>query len=126
MEDLYQEVLLEAAENPQNFGTLEDPTHEHNGFNASCGDKVHVQLKVDDTGAISEVAWKGEGCIISQAAMSAVSQAVKGLHVGEVSDLQLPDVLELLHFDTISPGRIKCCMLGLESIKKALVGEAND
>ena len=120
MEDLYQEVLLAAAENPQNFGELAEPTHEHDGFNASCGDKVHVQLKLNDTGAIKEIAWKGDGCIISQAAMSAVSESVKGLNAGEVSDLQLPDVLELLHFDTISPGRIKCCMLGLESIKKAL------
>lgn len=119
-EDLYQEVLLETAENPQNFGTLPEHTHMHDGYNASCGDKITVQLLVDNAGVITDIAWAGEGCIISQAAMSVVSEAVKGMHSGEVADLQLPDVLQLLHFDTISPGRIKCCMLGLESVRKAL------
>lgn len=119
-EDLYQEVLLEAAEHPQNFGTLSDHTHVFDGYNASCGDKVTVQLKVSEEGAVTGIAWQGEGCIISQAAMSAVSEAVKGMNTGEIEAMQLPDVLQLLHFDTISPGRIKCCMLGLESVKKAL------
>lgn len=119
-EDLYQEVLLETAENPQNFGSLAEHTHSYDGYNASCGDKITVQLLVDNAGVITDIAWKGEGCIISQAAMSVVSEAVKGMHVGEITDLQLPDVLQLLHFDTISPGRIKCCMLGLESVRKAL------
>ena len=119
-EDLYQEVLLEAAENPQNFGTLTTHTHEFDGFNASCGDKIHVQLQVDATGTTANIAWQGEGCIISQAAMSAVSEFVKGKRVVDLEELSLVDVLDLLHFDTISPGRIKCCMLGLESVRKAL------
>ncbi|NCN51206.1 MAG: iron-sulfur cluster assembly scaffold protein [Candidatus Pacebacteria bacterium] len=119
-EDLYQEVLLEAAENPQNFGTLSNFTHEFDGFNASCGDKIHVQLQVDVAGTISDIAWQGDGCIISQAAMSAVSEFVKNKPVADLEELSLADILELLHFDTISPGRIKCCMLGLESVRKAL------
>lgn len=120
MDDLYQEVLLEAAENPKNFGTLAKPTHQFDGFNASCGDKVTVHLQVSPEGTITAIAWQGDGCIISQAAMSAVSEKVTGMTVAEATTLSLPDVLELLHFDTISPGRIKCCMLGAESIRKAV------
>ena len=123
MEDLYQEVLLEAAENPQNFGELETYDTEWNGFNASCGDKISVQIQLSGDGTIADIAWKGEGCIISQAAMSAVSEAVKGKAISDLEEMTLHDVLPLLHFDTISPGRIKCCMLGLESIRKALAAK---
>ena len=123
MEDLYQEVLLEAAENPQNFGELETYDTEWNGFNASCGDKISVQIQLSGDGTIADIAWKGEGCIISQAAMSAVSEAVKGKASVQIEEMTLHDILPLLHFDTISPGRIKCCMLGLESIRKALAAK---
>ncbi len=119
-EDLYQEVLLEAAENPQNYGTLTDPDFEFQGYNASCGDKITVQLKLDSEEKVTEIAWQGDGCIISQAAMSVVSEAVKGKTLSQIQKLGLADVLGLLHFDTISPGRIKCSMLGLGSICKAI------
>ncbi len=55
-EDLYQEVLLEAAENPHNRGTLSNATHEFAGYNASCGDKIQVQLVLDASQKIVDIA----------------------------------------------------------------------
>lgn len=120
VEDLYQEVLLEEAEHPQNKGTLPNAQVVLPLRNASCGDIVTVYLSVNSDGKVFEIAWEGDGCVISQAAMSVVSEAVKGKNSAEVSALGLPDVLDLLHFDTISPGRIKCSMLGLTALQKAV------
>lgn len=120
VEDLYQEVLLEEAEDPKNKGVLPNAQIVLPLRNASCGDMVTVYLSLDSENKIAQITWEGDGCVISQAAMSVISEAVKGKLVTEVHALGLPNVLELLHFDTISPGRIKCSMLGLTAVQKAV------
>ncbi len=120
VDDLYKEVLLEEAENPKNKGVLTDAQVVVPLKNASCGDMVTLYLKMSDDGLIEAISWEGDGCVISQAAASVVSETVKGKSIADVTALGLPEVLELLHFDTISPGRIKCSMLGLTAIKNAL------
>lgn len=129
MNDLYRELILEAAAHPQNVGELAHPTHEHTETNASCGDVVSVQIEagvLDEnhttTGStiISKIAWKGEGCAISQASMSLLSETLAGKTLDEVLHLSAQDVLELLGLEEINPGREKCLLVGLQAVKKAL------
>jgi nitrogen fixation protein NifU and related proteins len=120
LEDVYHEVLLEEAENPHNQGEMAHPDRVHRGINASCGDEVTVFLKLKPDGRIDALSWVGTGCVISQAAMSLLSDALVGKTKEQLLAMGLLDMLELLHFDSISPGRIKCCMLGLQSVQQAL------
>lgn len=119
MDDIYQEFLLEAAEHPAHSGPLALFDQVQQGKHASCGDSVKMWLKWQgDT--LSDVGWEGEGCIISQASMGLLSEFVIGKTKQELAELGLADMLELLHFDSISPGRLRCVLLGLETLKKSL------
>lgn len=118
--DIYYEVLLEEAENPRNQGTLPAPAVSHRSVTASCGDQVTIYLELDEKKRISNIKWTGTGCVISQAAMSVLSDALIGKDTASLADMGLVDMLALLKFDSISPGRIKCCMLGLVCAKEAV------
>jgi nitrogen fixation protein NifU and related proteins len=120
MNDLYREVILQEAAEPQNVGSLPNATHEHSETNASCGDEVTVQLEVDDSAILKNMAWQGNGCAISQASMSLLSEVVIGKSVDDVKNLTDKALLELLGLKEINPGREKCMMLGLKAVQRAL------
>lgn len=118
MSDLYQEVILEAARHPQNQGQMDDADYVIHELNASCGDVITLYLKVNSqTGQVTDLKWQGQGCIISQAAMSELSGKIKAeqLSLTDIHALKLEDVTSLLGIDEISPGRLKCVMLGLKA-----------
>jgi len=119
MSDLYREIILHEAAHPQKKGSLTNPTHEQDETNASCGDKVTVQLTLKDD-RITQIAWQGAGCAISQASMSLISAFVEGKTKNEVEKLAKIDVLELLGLEEITPGREKCMMLGLKAVHTSL------
>lgn len=123
MSDLYKEVILEAAAEPANQGHLDHPDASQTELNASCGDTISVELKFGTNQAgqktIQDIKWTGQGCAISQASMSFVSDAVIGKTVKELQMWQLEHVLDLLGFESISYGREKCAMLGLKAIQHA-------
>lgn len=126
--DLYREVILQEAAQPQNVGSLPNPTHQHSETNASCGDQVTIQLEIEDSkdaaaadlAIVKNMAWQGNGCAISQASMSLVSEVVIGKSVLEVQELTEKTLLELLGLKEINPGREKCMMLGLKAVQRAL------
>lgn len=121
MSDFYQEVILEAAQHPQNQGQLPDADHVVSEFNASCGDQLTLYLKVDtNTGRITDLKWEGSGCVISQATMSELSAKiiVEQLTVAQVRALTVEDLEALLGIEAISPGRLKCLTLGLSALSK--------
>ena len=126
MNDLYREVILQEVAEPQNVGKLAHPTHERAETNASCGDQVTVQLEVtsvsngEESAVIKNMAWQGNGCAISQASMSLLSEVVIGKSVTEVKSLTDKTVLNLLGLEEINPGREKCMMLGLKAVQRAL------
>lgn len=120
MSDLYQQTIIEAAQHPQNLGRLKISDKAAAVTNASCGDDVQIWLKFDDHKHISEVGWEGQGCIISQAAMSELSEFLKGKSALEVQQFSQTEMLNLLGLKEISAGRLKCLMLGLEAVKRAL------
>ncbi|MGH9382572.1 MAG: Fe-S cluster assembly sulfur transfer protein SufU [Thermoanaerobaculia bacterium] len=86
LRDLYQEVILDHNKRPRNFGSLPDATREADGYNPLCGDKVHVYVKLDD-GRVDDVRFEGEGCAISTASASLMTEAIKGRTFDEIETL---------------------------------------
>ncbi|MFC5133213.1 MULTISPECIES: Fe-S cluster assembly sulfur transfer protein SufU [Haloferacaceae] len=110
--DMYRQQILDHYKNPRNYGELEDPDFTHVGENPSCGDTIKVDIALADDGeTIETVAFTGDGCAISMASASMLSERLRGMTVDELDALDTDDVTEMLGVD-ISPMRIKCAVLG--------------
>jgi nitrogen fixation NifU-like protein len=118
MDDLYRDYILEHYRRPHNFGVLEEATNRSEGANPLCGDRVTMMLGVRD-GIIADVAFTGRGCAISQASASLLTDEVKGKRVDDVARLTSQDLLDLLGIE-ISPARLKCALLSLDTLERAL------
>ena len=118
MDDLYRDYILEHYRRPHNFGVLETPSATYEGANPLCGDRITMQLRVED-GVVTGVGFTGRGCAISQASASLLTDEIKGKPVTEVADFAATDLLDLLGIE-ISPARLKCAMLGFESLQHLL------
>ena len=109
--DMYRQQILEHYRNPKNYGELEEPTFTHVGENPMCGDEIAVDVELGDDGeTIERIAFRGEGCAISQASASMLTEHVTGMTVDELMDLDRDDATDLLGVD-ISPMRVKCAVL---------------
>jgi nitrogen fixation NifU-like protein len=124
MDDLYRDEILEHYRNPHNFGVLETPTAVKEGANPLCGDRITLMLGVDSEGRVRDVAFTGRGCAISQASASMLTDEIKGKTLAEVEALGQQDVLDNLGIE-ISPARMKCAMLSLETLHEALRESGN-
>jgi nitrogen fixation NifU-like protein len=118
MDDLYRDYILEHYRRPHNFGVLEQPSASYEGANPLCGDRITMQLHVND-GVVDAVGFTGRGCAISQASASLLTDEIKGKPVDSVAGFQATDLLELLGIE-ISPARLKCAMLSFESLQHLL------
>jgi len=134
LDNLYREVIIDHYKNPKNRGELEAPDLEFNGHNPLCGDTVTLHLQYDGE-KITDVKFQGEGCSISQASISMMTQQIKGLNHEdimklaenfrsmmkgeEVSDIDMGE-LEVLQGVKQFPARIKCALLGWDTLKQAL------
>ena len=78
LKELYQEIILDHAKNPRNKGKCEGYNHDAKAHNPLCGDKVHIFLKLDKDKNITGLSFEGEGCAISLASASILSETVKG------------------------------------------------
>ncbi len=119
MDDLYRDEILEHYRNPHNFGTLDQPTTVKEGANPLCGDRITLMLGIDDEGNVQEVAFTGRGCAISQASASMLTDEIKGKSLSEIAQLGEQDVLDNLAIE-ISPARMKCAMLSLDTLRSAM------
>ena len=118
MDDLYRDYILEHYRRPHNFGVLDHPTVSHEGANPLCGDRITLQVRVHD-GKIDGVGFTGRGCAISQASASLLTDEIKGKTIDDAAGMGSSDVLELLGIE-ISPARLKCALLSLETLQLAL------
>jgi nitrogen fixation NifU-like protein len=114
--DMYRQQILDHYRNPRNYGEIEDPTFSHVGENTSCGDEIEVFVALDDERRVEAVTFTGDGCAISQAAASLLSEEVRGMAVEELYELDRDDVLELLGVE-VTPMRIKCAVLAEKVIQ---------
>lgn len=121
--DLYRQEILDHYKYPRNFGHLDKPDVEIEDRNISCGDriKMEIKIKVDSLRSkiIDDIRFSGEGCAISQASASMLTQKVKKMSAGKIMKLTTEDILKMLEVD-LTPTRVKCALLPLEVIQRAV------
>ena len=115
---LYSDVLLDHFRHPRNYGSLEAPDVSCENFNPLCGDRIRIELKLDRT-TITEVRFKGDGCAISIAAASVLTELLVGAKLDAVTALSDDQLIAALESD-IQPARIQCATLALEAIRTVL------
>lgn len=116
--NIYQEQILEHYHHPHNAAKLATFTHSFKLENLTCGDSITIYLNVVDQ-IVTEVGFEAEGCAISIASASLLSDALKGKSVQEINYLEPKTVTEMLGIE-LTPSRIKCALLPLDAAKAAL------
>ncbi len=137
LQELYQEVILDHNKRPRNFGPLEGATHRAEGFNPLCGDRITVFLDIE-AGKVKEVYFQGNGCAISTASASVMTEMVKGRTLEETralfdkfhnlvtrEDGETDDLGKLVVFAGVRafPIRVKCATLAWHTLQAALKGD---
>ena len=117
--DIYAENILDHFRHPQNFGKLPESSTEHEEWNHSCGDSLHLWLKLEG-GKIAKVGWTGTGCAVSQASMSLLSEELPRMKEEDVLKLRKEDVYTMLGVP-IGPRRFKCALMSLHTVKNAIL-----
>lgn len=113
---LYSDLLLDHFRHPRNYGSLEAPDVRYEAFNPLCGDRIRIELKLDGQ-VVSAARFKGDGCAISMAAASLLTELVINKAISElVSDEQLIAALQ----SEIQPARIQCAILPLTALRDGL------
>ncbi len=118
--NIYQEDILDHYENPSNYGSLENPDISYEEDNPLCGDKIRIDLKVED-GIITDIRFSGHGCTISRASASMLTERIKGQRLDDVKKMSKDDILEMLGIP-LGPVRLKCALLSLKVLKAGVYG----
>jgi nitrogen fixation NifU-like protein len=116
--DIYREHLLDHYHHPRGWGLKQSADIERTGRNPLCGDEITIQLTLTPT-TISAMRFEGQGCVISRAAASLLSEYCAGKPVVEIQRLQPADMEHLLGI-ALPPARLTCGLLALDTIKQAL------
>jgi nitrogen fixation NifU-like protein len=121
MDDMYRENILDHYKNPRNQGKLEPADFSYEDDNPLCGDRIRIDVRVDSQQRISEVAFTGKGCAISQASASMLTEEILGKTLEEVKQISKERILELLGIP-LGPTRVKCALLSLKVLKAGVYG----
>jgi nitrogen fixation NifU-like protein len=119
-DNIYREIIMDHYRNPRNHGHLDPADISHEEQNPLCGDEVHIDVRIKDD-IITDIAFDGRGCAISQASASILTELVKGRSVEEAKALTKDDIIEELGIP-LSAARMKCALLGLKTLKAGLYG----
>ena len=136
-EDIFREIIIDHSQRPRRHGQLEHPTHHGSGDNPLCGDKISLDLMIDDQGLINDAAINVVGCAISTASASMMVQQLVGLKVEQAAamfdrvhemlvqakaSVDLEELGELAALQVVKryPMRVKCATLCWHVLKQAL------
>ena len=136
--DLYQELIVDHSRRPRNYRRLENATHQAEGFNPLCGDKVKVYVDLEND-VVRDISFEGEGCAISKASASLMTETIKGKSQAEVEQLfsrfrhlatgtgDGSGLGKLAVFSGLRgfPARVKCATLVWHTLRAALEQTAN-
>ena len=147
LKQLYQDIILEHGKSPRNLGKCEGYSHEAKGYNPLCGDKVHVYLKSDNKKKVENLTFEGDGCAISLASASIMTELVKGKSFEEAKEIMdaflnmIKNTSEIQsnHLDedqktklmSLSgvkqfPMRVKCATLSWHTLVSAMEGKKKE
>ncbi|MGD1995970.1 MAG: iron-sulfur cluster assembly scaffold protein [Anaerolineae bacterium] len=118
----YREHILDHYQNPRHWGRLKDPNLVGEADNPVCGDRVRLELQLDQAERVAEVAFGGKGCVISLAAASMLAEHVHGRGLEELHGLTDRDLLAMLGVN-LSRVRTRCALVALEALRAALGGK---
>ncbi len=139
IEELYQEMILDHATSPKNFRAIQDPTHRADGRNPLCGDLLSMTMRIEND-RILEIAFLGEGCAISKASASLMTETLTNKSVAEAKiifakfhtmltdyDASITDLGKLEVFNNVRkfPMRVKCATLCWHTFDAALLNKAS-
>ncbi|TAK07271.1 MAG: iron-sulfur cluster assembly scaffold protein [Candidatus Manganitrophaceae bacterium] len=116
---LYGEHIQEHARRPRNVGSLENPDVRHEAVNPLCGDRIRIEAKLDQDQKISEIRFRGDACMIGQAAGSILTEMVKGWPIETVEALKPSDLLNALE-TPVRPARVQCALLPLDILQSGI------
>lgn len=124
-DDIYKEIILDYYKNPRNKGSIDSPDSTARDSNPLCGDVIEMQMKFSN-GKVSEIKFNGDGCAISQASASILTEMVAGKTIDEVRAIDKVMLLENLGSPNLGPVRIKCALLSLKVMKIGLYQHLGD
>ncbi len=119
-QELYSELLLDLYRHPLNKKRPAVFDISFVEFNPLCGDKVELFLKFDAGDRLEDIGYQGDGCAISQAATSLLTEHVKGKTKQEIEQLTGETLLDLLGLKNLNPTRMRCALLGLKALQHSL------
>jgi nitrogen fixation NifU-like protein len=127
MDDLYRELIIDRYKSPLYRGRLDPHDISFEDSNPLCGDEIRIDLRVDPHGKVTEAAFDGHGCAISQASADLLLESVVGKTLDEIRQLTRDDVMDLLGLE-LGPVRLKCALLSLKVLKAGVygLGESSD
>ena len=95
LKELYQEIILDHGKNPRNLRKTENFNKDAKGHNPLCGDKVHIYLKLNENKKVEDISFEGEGCAISMASASIMTDLLRGKEENDVKEI-VKDFLEMI------------------------------
>lgn len=115
---LYSDILLDHFRHPRNYGSLDAPDISNEQFNPLCGDRIRIELKLEHS-IVNEARFKGDGCAISTAAASLLTEMVLGKDVEELTNMSDARLISALE-SNIQPARLQCVLLPLQALREGL------
>ncbi len=120
-ESIQAEVVMEHYKSPRNYGAIKNPTHEVTDNNPLCGDTLHFSFTVKDD-VVEDVKFVGQGCSISQASASMMTELIMGKKVADILKISEQEVIDMIGLN-LGPNRERCALLSLNAIQKGLGGK---